>query len=59
MNDEYGCWLFGNIELVEREPYNGLFEVEINIGEETTYIHYVHELQHILKSCESVKEIVL
>ena len=27
MCDEYGCWLLGKIELREREPYNGLFEV--------------------------------
>lgn len=59
INDEYGCWLLGKIELREREPYNGLFEVEINIGEETIYIHYLHELQHVLKLCGSQKEIVL
>jgi len=51
MCDEYGCWLLGKIELREREPYNGLFEVEINIAKETTYIHYVHELQHALRLC--------
>lgn len=59
INDEYGCWLLSKIELREREPYNGLFEVEINIAKETIYIHYVHELQHILKLCGSQKEIVL
>lgn len=59
MNDEYGCWLLGNIELVEREPYNGLFEVEININGKSTYIHYVHEFQHVLKSYGLNKEIVL
>lgn len=59
INDEYGCWLLGKIELREREPYNGLFEVEINIAKETTYIHYLHELQHVLKLCGSQKEIVL
>lgn len=57
--DEYGCWLLGKIELREREPYNGLFEVEINIAKETTYIHYVHELQHLLKLCGIQKKIVL
>ena len=59
INDEYGCWLLGKIELREREPYNGLFEVEINIAKETIYIHYLHELQHALKLCKSQKKIVL
>ena len=59
INDEYGCWLLGKIELREREPYNGLFEVEINIAKETIYIHYVHELQHVLKLCGSQKDVVL
>lgn len=59
MCDEYGCWLLGKIELREREPYNDLFEVEINIAKETIYIHYVHELQHALRLCEIKKEIVL
>lgn len=59
INDEYGCWLLGKIELREREPYNGFFEVEINIAKETTYIHYLHELQHVLKLCKSQKDVVL
>ena len=59
INDEYGCWLLGKIELREREQYNGLFEVEINIAKETTYIHYLHELQHALRLCEIEKKIVL
>lgn len=59
INDEYGCWLLGKIELREREPYNGLFEVEINIAKETIYIHYVHKLQHALRLCGIQKEIVL
>ena len=59
INDEYGCWLLGKIELREREPYNGLFEVEITIAKETIYIHYLHELQHVLKLCGSQKKIVL
>lgn len=59
MYDEYGCWLFGKIELRERESYNGLFEVEINIAKETIYIHYVHELQHALRLCRINKNIEL
>ena len=59
INDEYGCWLLGKIELREREPYNGLFEAEINIAKETIYIHYLHELQHALKLCGNQKKIAL
>ena len=59
INDEYGCWLLGKIELREREPYNGLFEVEINIAKEIIYIHYVHELQRVLRFSKTNKGIVL
>ena len=59
INDEYGCWLLGKIELREREPYNGLFEVEISISGETVFLHYVHELQHALRLCGITREIIL
>lgn len=51
MIDEYGCWMMGKVELLEREPYNGLFEVEIHISKETIFLHYVHKLQHALRLC--------
>lgn len=59
INDEYGCWILGKLELREREPYNGLFEVEICISKETVYLHYVHELQHALRLCKIDKSIEL
>lgn len=57
INDEYGCWLMSKIELRERVPHNCLFEVEIRISEKTIFLHYVHELQHILRLCMIEKEI--
>lgn len=59
MNDEYGCWMMNKVELIEREPHNNLFEVEIRIANETVFLHYVHELQHALKLCKIEKEIKL
>lgn len=48
------------IELREREyTSEGLYELELIVCNKIVYLHYVHELQHILRLCGINKEIEL
>ena len=54
--DEYPAFYFNKLEIKERElTAEGLCEYEINVGGISVLIHYVHELQHILRLCFGIK----
>lgn len=53
-------WYINNkFVLIEKEIYNGLYEIGINICGSYIPINFVHELQHALKLCKIEKEIKL
>jgi len=51
--DDYFAYYFNKLEIREREiTAEGLYEYELEIGGVWVFIHYIHELQHILRLCK-------